>query len=327
VSFNDGKLIHHIHEETGRDIQDIENEISKYHREIQAVVNVGNDFIIKGLGKFVKINDAIEFINESDFSCDPIVVESKNEEHEPPTLSPHQSAPISQSPSSNLQPPVASNQSSAASGQEPEATPRQPAATPQSSVASGQEPAATPQESRKKRRGIFFFVNILLLLLIIGGGVYSYLYFDQVSEWIGIKKEQREVNDKPAIENKEIEAIDEIVDQPPVEETILEDQELQSESEVTEELVESQFQTVPVEIPAVSSIGNFHIVVGTFSVKENAERLVTKIKDAGYDGKILMTTDLGYTVAFHSYPTKEDATQNIEKAKSITGTSAYVMKR
>ncbi len=86
-------------------------------------------------------------------------------------------------------------------------------------------------------------------------------------------------------------------------------------------------QPIIEQTPAVAASGNFHIIVGTFGVKENADRLVQKILDAGYDGKIITSTDKGHTVSFHSYNTKEEAANQISKASEITGTSAYVLKR
>ena len=97
--------------------------------------------------------------------------------------------------------------------------------------------------------------------------------------------------------------------------------------EIPQEEVAPVDQPIIEQTPAVAASGNFHIIVGTFGVKENADRLVQKILDAGYDGKIITSTDKGHTVSFHSYNTKEEAANQISKASEITGTSAYVLKR
>jgi hypothetical protein len=173
----------------------------------------------------------------------------------------------------------------------------------------------TEEVTVKRKRGVFFYINILLLLLIIGLSVFAYLYTDEISKWLGITTEK--VIDEPEQEEEEIVA--------PVSEEV--------EEELVEEIPQEEVAPAPVEqpiieqTPAVAASGNFHIIVGTFGVKENADRLVQKIRDAGYDGKIITSTDKGHTVSFHTYNTKEEAANQISKASEITGTSAYVLKR
>jgi nucleoid DNA-binding protein len=169
----------------------------------------------------------------------------------------------------------------------------------------------------KRKRGVFFYINIALLALILGLSVCAYFYMDELSRWLGIKTE----NVLPEPESKE-ELVEEEV-------PVLEEQEEQVVvEEPLEEISETPVdQPIIQETPAVSAGGNFHIIVGTFSVKENADRLVQKIRDAGYDGKIITSTDNGHTVSFHTYNTKDEAANQISKAKEITGTSAYVLKR
>lgn len=174
----------------------------------------------------------------------------------------------------------------------------------------------------KRKRGVFFYINILLLLLIIGLSVFAYLYTDEISKWLGITTEK--VLDEPKQEEEEI-----VAPEPEIEENLPETpSDDMPVEEVVEEVVEEAIeQVINDPIPAVAASGNFHIIVGTFSVKENAERLVQKIRDAGYDGKILKSSASGHTVSFHSYNTKDDASNNISKATEITGTSAYVLKQ
>jgi nucleoid DNA-binding protein len=184
------------------------------------------------------------------------------------------------------------------------------------------EPEKTEAEevTVKRKRGAFFYINIVLLLLIIGLSVFAYLYTDEISKWLGITTE----NVLPEVKEKE----------DSVEATTINQEEnaaIDYEEDITEIVEETPpapvDQTIIELTPAVASSGNFHVIVGTFSIKENAERLVQKIRDAGYDGKILRSTDVGHTVSFHSYNTKEEATNNIGKATEITGTSGYVLKQ
>lgn len=182
------------------------------------------------------------------------------------------------------------------------------------------EPITNTEEvTVKRKRGVFFYINILLLLLIVGLSVFAYLYTDEISKWLGITTEK--VIDEPEQEEEEI-----VAPEPEIEENLPETPNEDIPVEEVEEAPIEQVISEPDPVPAVAASGNFHIIVGTFSVKENAERLVQKIRDAGYDGKILKSSASGHTVSFHAYGTNNDAMNNISKAKEITGTSAYVLK-
>lgn len=173
----------------------------------------------------------------------------------------------------------------------------------------------TEEVTVKRKRGVFFYINIFLLFLIIGLSVFAFMYTDEISKWLGIKTESVLPEPKDEVEN---------TDTLPVSEEVVE--------EIVEEIPQEEIEPAPddqpiiEQTPAVAAGGSFHIIVGTFSLKENADRLVQKIRDAGYDGKIITSTANGHTVSFHSYNTKDEAANQISKAKEITGTSAYVLK-
>lgn len=182
----------------------------------------------------------------------------------------------------------------------------------------------------KRKRGAFFYVNIILTILILGLGVFAFIYTDEVSQWLGISTSKTETPEKDATADEKEASID------------FEGLDVEGETQIEEEIAEPENVTQPapieekpqpappietVNIPAVASAGDYHIIVGKFSVKENADRLVQKIRDSGYDGKILRSTSTGHTVAFHTYPSMEEAQNNLAKAKEITGTGAYIEKK
>ena len=173
----------------------------------------------------------------------------------------------------------------------------------------------TVEVTVKRKRGVFFYINIFLLFLIIGLSVFAFMYTDEISKWLGIKTESVLPEPKDEVKN---------TDTLPVTEQVVE--------EIVEETPQEEIAPAPddqpiiEQTPAVAAGGSFHIIVGTFGLKENADRLVQKIRDAGYDGKIITSTANGHTVSFHSYNTKDEAANQISKAKEITGTSAYVLK-
>jgi len=191
-----------------------------------------------------------------------------------------------------------------------------------------------------RKRNPFFFVNIALLLLIIGLGTFTFIYIDEVSEWLGIGPSKTENLQDSLSQENENEPVEVEQKSSTVPETQNRQEPETSENQTTQGELEQEIvdknttkttePKTPVEsneIQAVASSGNFHIIVGKFGVKENADRLVQKIRNAGYDGKILRSTSTGHTVSFHCYPTLEDANNNMSKAMEITGTKAYVEKK
>jgi cell division septation protein DedD len=188
-----------------------------------------------------------------------------------------------------------------------------------------------------RKRSPFFYINIVLFALIVGLGAFAFIYADEVSEWLGISAPKTELV-KDSIPNENQNEQEALIEEP-IEETetldydatpVLEEVQQAPEPPKQEapKVVEKPKPESPIQdIPAVAASGDFHIIVGKFAVKENADRLVQKIRDAGYDGKILRSTSTGHTVSFHTYPTLEDANNNINKAKEISGTGAYVEKK
>ncbi|RLD24354.1 MAG: hypothetical protein DRI54_06220 [Bacteroidetes bacterium] len=79
-------------------------------------------------------------------------------------------------------------------------------------------------------------------------------------------------------------------------------------AEVTEEVVETTTTTY-----------RYHIVVGSFEIESNAEKMMQKLKDDGFDSKLVSRFDGEYTaVILSSYPTIHDAYNDLTDAKAHT---------
>ena len=75
-------------------------------------------------------------------------------------------------------------------------------------------------------------------------------------------------------------------------------------AEVTEEVVENTNYT-------------YHIIVGSFEIESNAERMMQKLKDDGFDSRLVSRFDGEYTaVILSSYPTIHDAYNDLTDAKA-----------
>lgn len=61
----------------------------------------------------------------------------------------------------------------------------------------------------------------------------------------------------------------------------------------------------------------YHIIVGSFEIESNAEKMQQKLKDAGFDSRLVSRFDGQYTaVILASYPTIHDAYNDLTDAKA-----------
>lgn len=182
----------------------------------------------------------------------------------------------------------------------------------------------TEQESRKRKKRWILWVGLLLIL--IGGGTVGYLKKDMIMGWFDKTHEPKDLaegheedneDDKSAADeghqtgeesNNMVATSDNNVEENTPEghhetEEIIE--------QPVEEKVEKPVVEKPVkEAPVVnsSSEGNWHIIAGSYSSKENAENKVNILKSEGYSAaKILGKYNGLYTVRVASYATKDEA--------------------
>lgn len=69
LKYNDGKLEKFIAEQEKMDVQDVSNALAKYVREIIAIIEKGDEFLIVGIGSFYK-NDSGKFALKTSFNSD-----------------------------------------------------------------------------------------------------------------------------------------------------------------------------------------------------------------------------------------------------------------
>lgn len=185
-------------------------------------------------------------------------------------------------------------------------------------------------EEKKRRRGFLFWFLLLLFLLIIVGSVCVATNYEKVQQYLGWnsteqtdeeaakkaqlekEKEQAEAERKRNDElNKElIVSNKDSLNNETFEEGI-------SEGEIQEEPTEKPAEEVIPEetIPIASSTGNHYIVIGCFSEKSNADGLVNKYKQKGYDSKIISQLGGLYFVAAQSYPTFSEAKSELSRIR------------
>ena len=106
--------------------------------------------------------------------------------------------------------------------------------------------------------------------------------------------------------------------------TIFTKEEIKKSPRSLEEILSKSKNKKVEEIANFVCTSEYHLVVGCFSNINNAQRLVSKLNDQGYNSKILEQNNRGlYIVAFNSYESKSDARKD-QKTLSTEGISAWI---
>lgn len=181
----------------------------------------------------------------------------------------------------------------------------------------------TEKQSRKRKKRWILWVGLLLIL--IGGGTVGYLKKDMIMGWFDKTHEPKDLAEGHEEDDKENGSTPEEGhpsesetdnttaehDENNVEENTTESSHEVEETIPLEEKVETPVVEKPVkETPVVnnSSEGNWHIIAGSYSSKENAENKVKTLQSEGYStAKVLGKYNGLYTVRVASYATKDEA--------------------
>tara|TARA_R110002073_G_scaffold279026_1_gene442962 strand:+ start:220977 stop:221906 length:930 start_codon:yes stop_codon:yes gene_type:complete len=79
-------------------------------------------------------------------------------------------------------------------------------------------------------------------------------------------------------------------------------------------------------INAKTATKPYHVIAGAFRFPENAERMVKKLKDLGFNARILGVNEWGLTqVSFDSYPTNADARQGLHVIRETIAKDAWLL--
>lgn len=182
---------------------------------------------------------------------------------------------------------------------------------------------AKKEEKHKKKRGAMFYVLIVFAVLIISASGYIMYDFDKAKEYLPfLASNSEEVDGESELEKmkellgKENEATNETndtiaettVDQVQPEEPVVEEEYIPEEIVVEKEpepVVEEKIPEVK-NIPAPVSGGTYHIIAGTFSSSENAEKYISNLNAQGISGSVVEESGM-YQVSLGSYNSRQEA--------------------
>ncbi|RFC54994.1 SPOR domain-containing protein [Brumimicrobium aurantiacum] len=350
LSYDDGKLAKLLEEESNMDLQEAQNSVAKFVRDLELQLNKGETYSIFQLGEFSKDNDG-SYIFKGNIknnqtqeaisgpSPTPIAEEktdSKEKTEDIPTK--EESAPVepkkeeikkeqkkeSVEKAESVKPKPTPTVQEKKTKKEPEVKQNvyveKSAADSKSKKKEVAEPKTTYiEKDNKRKKGFLFWFLLIFLLLVISGSVYVGLNYDKVEEYMGWtlfdengkKVNQKNENESEAIPSKD-ENISAVTEENNVEDTVsTSKEEVSPEEQKSEPEPEEEEFTTPVEV--APSSGNYRIIIGCFGDKSNADQLVNKYRAKGYDAKIIKVEGGLHFVSAHSY-------DNYSKAKSVLET-------
>lgn len=202
LKFNDGKLDAIIVAESNMDLQEAQNYIAKYVREIQTEIDKGESYDIFGLGSIKKDEDgSIHFEGYLNNKGTP--KSEKKEEVQGPSPTPTQPnekkeeektdiRPVSEVKKDKKTPSDSKSEGKKESASEKvkKESPKETKKTTndketKTKVNKNKDVKPSVKKEKKNKLGVFFWIIIILLVIAGAGGTYIGLNYEQVKEYMG----------------------------------------------------------------------------------------------------------------------------------------------
>lgn len=335
LKFNDGFLAGFIAKKQGISIEAAGNLISENVEKINQALSAKGEAMVLGLGIIKKSGEGkFDFIkNESagnDVLPPPVVEKQEPKVKVNPVVEPNEEIkPVLTPPVENKKPEEKTipSEEKKVNISVPELKNVDPAVQ-KNQAKEKIKPIKEKKEKkpREKKKGKIPYVLISIILILGGAGVFTVLKWDMVKGWIGLDKKETSAIEKPIEKEEKTIATDTLTTINDTT-TVVEDTVVNSSEAITETPVETE-KTEPVKIveevkstPVVT--GNFHVIVGCFSVKQNADNMVNKLNSEGHQGVNLGLRGNFYMVSAGSFSTNEEAKSKLEAIKA-TYAKAYL---
>ncbi len=361
LNYDDGKLSALLESESNMDLQEAQNRVAKFVRDLKLQLNKGETYSIFQLGEFRKDDDG-SFIFEGNIktggisgsdttsgpSPTPTVVATPLVEEETPKEKEKEVEKVAEKEvdkeNDAITPEkVETKDPIIKAAVIPESSPKVKAEesiegkkniyiekksgdTSTTKSTDSPEPKVAVVE-KKKRKGFVFWAILILLILFISGGTFVLMNEDKVDEYMGWKMfEKKKTDSDQMVKDPTTETKTETTREPK-EEVIPEKGTIPKEE--VESIPKETTAKTPVKEekkPIVSSSGQHHIVVGCFEDKTNADQMVERYKEKGFDSKIISHSGGLYFVAAQSYPTSKAAFSDLPRVRQTTP-SAWLFKQ
>lgn len=150
--------------------------------------------------------------------------------------------------------------------------------------------AVTPE--KRKNKSYFKYAAVALIALTLGGLVASNFYVNQIEEHNQLAQEE-------------------------------------AEKQLDTKIQQATFSLNP--LPAITlnvtkQTGNYHIVAGAFRVEENCDKIISQLKELGYNARKIGVNKFGlHEVVYASYEDRLEALQALRSIKATQNKEAWLL--
>lgn len=329
LTYDDGKLSTLLEKESNMSLQEAQNDVAKFVRDLKLQLNKGETYTIFQLGEFSKKPDG-SFVFEGN-------IKTGGESASDLASGPSPTPPIIPTPSPT--PKVEDVQPEEKSLPKPEEDKVEPAKEipavlpdPKPKEKEIEKPKAKKNtyieksvdgapivepvkeknippviEEKKRKKSFLFWFLLIFILLIIAGSAYVMYNYEKVEEYMGWNMYEEKKTD-PIAKDTEIEEAKGEVEPLETEEEILTEKEEEIEEEIEEPISEEV-------VPVTPTNGQHHIIIGCFEEKSNADHLVDDFRKKGFDSEIISQIGGLYFVSAQSYPTFQAADEDLSRIR------------
>ncbi|MEY3237919.1 MAG: hypothetical protein RI883_2020 [Bacteroidota bacterium] len=174
----------------------------------------------------------------------------------------------------------------------------------------------------KKRRKPAFYFLLVVGVLLVGGTLTFGLFYNSLEKFLPFMAKEMSVQEKNNSSTKDSEvhkSSPEEVSKKTEEENLNKENNTETEENVDSEVDE----VIPVQVTDNSK--SYHIIGGAFTDKSNADRYQNRLVSEGNQSTIIGQFDSLYIVSIASYSSKEEANNELSKARSISS-NAWIFK-
>lgn len=339
LNYDDKKLAELLEQESNMNLQEAQNAVAKFVRELKYHLDKGNTYAIFQLGEFTKEKDAYVFTGniktgvvnrkveeglESPVAPTPLPTASLLEEmlqHGTEKEVVEENRPLVEENETSS--PIVPQEESAKEIQQ-EATPIEEveespilvAVHPRaiSPILGEINPNSDKNDKNPKRKGIYGVFALLTVLVII-----ALLIFTNKDSLFG--NGNNVVENEDATTEIEAEAVhSEGMNEDVTEEDVLAEDNAKDEDSMEDMVAENDVtENSSSSSPVANSTGNYHIVFGAFSEQSNAEKAVSEMKEQGFGAKVLgpFTSKQLYYAAAQSYSTEGEAQADLSRITAV----------
>lgn len=170
----------------------------------------------------------------------------------------------------------------------------------------------TEEKKEKKSKGALFWILIVMVLIFVSTLIGTLFFYDSmrsVFTFLPDMKTEKPIEKEETTTTPVDDFVDEMYDEDTTQQT--DETEIETITETEAPVVEEVKQAPPVQ--QLSATGGFHVIGGSFSSNENAEKMVSKLKKEGIEAQNLGKQGGMFLVSLGGFASQQEAVDFLKK--------------